>query len=96
MVTFVGSPPKAEMYFWTHLRANRSVIDSVPQRSSNSRDIPLTILKAEISHTSSSDLVAREEAKCWFVRSVSIEHVDALNHHLTDYERNESGASDEL
>ena len=64
MVTLVGSPPKAEMYFCTQRRARRSARCGACQEDvawswEASR---LTVLQAEIADSGIFDLLAREEA----------------------------------
>ena len=64
MVTFVGSPPNAEMYFCTQRRASLSVeFEGQMVRPRYRHWIALTVLQTEIADTSILYFLAREEAE---------------------------------
>ena len=65
MVTLEGSPPNAEIYFWTHFKARRSFQVKVSVTTCTKiRKFELTVLKAEISYLCVPDFFPRQETKC--------------------------------
>ena len=71
IVTLVGSPPNAEMYFWTQRSARRSVNEEGrrvhPSAGGTAEDIEggewLTVLQAEIPNAGIANFLAREETE---------------------------------
>jgi hypothetical protein len=62
-VTLEGSPPNAEIYFWTHFKARRSFQVDECHDQYEYTYIELTILEAEIAYLRILDFFPRQEAK---------------------------------